>query len=424
MTLALLAILFLLGASSQTVMMRALGTMGKIETKKLFESRPNFFFIFFWIKKCFVKEKWDSLFFITSFTKHILRIFYAITAFLYIEPLDEINIANVLIAICVITALALLVDFCIRLITGIKPLFMMKLATPFASFCILLFSPISFLLLKVQRFFFFPRKKSATKVRDTILELVQESELTTLLDPMDRRLITSVASFRDRLVKEIMVPRIDAFTLNVNQTIHEAMQKCINEGYSRIPVYEVSIDKIIGVVLFKDVMQYYYKCIEEKNITPLDTPLSKLVSPILYAPETKKISSLLQEFRRRQIHIAIVVDEYGGTEGIVTIEDILEELVGEIADEYDIDEERLFAPYSRGGFSALAKMNVLDIEKELGIILPPSPEYDTIGGYIFHKAGTIPQKGWRLHHDDYDIEVLESSERSIEKVWIIPHRTH
>ena len=154
----------------------------------------------------------------------------------------------------------------------------------------------------------------------------------------------------------------------------------------------------------------------------LDTPIEKIAKPILYTPETKKISSLLQEFRSKQIHLAIVVDEYGGTEGIVTIEDILEELVGEIADEYDIAEEVLFTPLPDGGWIVDAKMSIIDIEEELGVKIPQGPEYDTIGGYIFHRAGAIPLKGWRIHHDEFDLEVLSSSERSIEKIRITPHK--
>ncbi|MCB1110891.1 MAG: HlyC/CorC family transporter, partial [Chlamydiia bacterium] len=116
-----------------------------------------------------------------------------------------------------------------------------------------------------------------------------------------------------------------------------------------------------------------------------------------------------------------VVDEYGGTEGIVTIEDILEELVGEIADEHDsIEEEQLYSPHPNGGFIVDGKMTILDIEKELSIQIPSSPEYDTIGGYVFHRAGTIPSKGWKIHNDNFDLEVLVSSERVIDQVLITP----
>ena len=121
--------------------------------------------------------------------------------------------------------------------------------------------------------------------------------------------------------------------------------------------------------------------------------------------------------------MAIIVDEYGGTEGIVTIEDILEELVGEIEDEYDTEDETLFKAHKTGEWIVDAKMSINDIEKELGVAIPHSPEYDTIGGYIFHRAGTIPAKGWRIHHENFELEILSSTERAIDKIRIIPHST-
>ena len=210
------------------------------------------------------------------------------------------------------------------------------------------------------------------------------------------------------------MPRIDVFSLPSETTIEEAAKRFLEEGYSRIPVYKDNVDHIIGVLLYKDVLKTY------ASSKKLQMPIENLVKPVLYTPETKKISHLLQEFRSKQTHLAIVVDEYGGTEGIVTIEDILEELVGEIADEYDIGEEVLYTSVPGGGWIVDARMTIVDIEEDLGIKLPPSPEYDTIGGYIYHKAGAIPSKGWRIHHEDFDLEILSSDERSIDKIRITP----
>ena len=258
-------------------------------------------------------------------------------------------------------------------------------------------------------------------MKDKILELAYESDLALHLDPFDRKTICAVASMRDRIVRKIMVPRMHIFALSVNQTVHEAAQKFISEGYSRIPVYRDSVDQIIGVLLYKDVIEYYVKSTQKNDPSLIETPLEKLLTPVLYTPETKKISQLLQEFRSKQIHLAIVVDEYGGTEGIVTIEDILEELVGEIADEHDsLEEEQLYKPHPGGGYIVDGKMAILDIEKELSIQIPSSSEYDTIGGYVFHRAGSIPSKGWKIHLDHFNIEVLSSSQRAIDKVLITP----
>jgi CBS domain containing-hemolysin-like protein len=128
---------------------------------------------------------------------------------------------------------------------------------------------------------------------------------------------------------------------------------------------------------------------------------------------------LLQEFRKKQVHLAIVVDEYGSTEGIVTIEDILEEIVGEIEDEYD-EEEALFISQPDGSWIVDARMSLLDVEEQLGIVIPQEGDYDTVGGYIFHQAGSIPSKGFVIKHDDFTLEILRSTDRFVEKVKLKP----
>lgn len=426
----LLPLLFILGASSITMLTKSLQILGRIQSKKEFKRKPHYFFAYNLIRKLFSQDPWDNLFYLLSFTKHLLRLFYSTSFLLYLL----INFFNdthtqfpqVLIAIAIIAAVGLAFDFFFRFAVGYNPPVFLRIVTPPTTFFLLLFSPITFPLLKLQQLLFHPKQSvphgfSRARVKDKILELAHESELSLHLDPFDRRTISAVASMRDRIVREIMVPRIDMFSLSVNQTVHEAAQKFISEGYSRIPVYKDNVDAIIGVLLYKDVIEYYFRSIEKNDQSPLETPLEQLVKPVLYSPETKKISQLLQEFRSKQIHLAIVVDEYGGTEGIVTIEDILEELVGEIADEHDsIEEEQLYSPHPNGGFIVDGKMTILDIEKELGILIPSSPEYDTIGGYVFHRAGTIPTKGWKIHNDNFDLEVLSSSERVIDQVLITP----
>lgn len=434
-----LPLIFILGASSITALTKALQILGRIQSKKEFRKKPHYFFAYTFIKKLFSKDPWDNLFYLLSFTKHFLRLLYSTTFFLYLlshflkSPGSDENalyftFSTVLICIAIIIGVGLFFDFFFRFLVNFNPPLILRIVTPATTFFLFLFSPITFLFLKAQRALFqrerfLPHGFSRARVKDKILEVVHESELTHYLEPFDRRIISAVASFRDRIAREIMVPRIDVFTLSVNQTVHEAAKKFVSEGYSRIPVYKDSVDSIIGVLLYKDVMEYYVKSSSNNDTSLLNTPLEKLVKPVLYSPETKKISVLLQEFRSKQIHLAIVVDEYGGTEGIVTIEDILEELVGEIADEFDsVEEEKLHTPHPNGGWVVDGKMTILDIEKELGVLIPTSPEYDTIGGYIFHRAGTIPSKGWKIHNDNFDLEVVASSERVIDKALIIPSK--
>jgi putative hemolysin len=430
----LLPLIFILGASSITALTKTLQILGRIQSKKEFRKKPYYFFAYTFIKKLFPNDPWDNLFYLLSFTKHFLRLLYSTTFFLYLlekkgAPLS-LTFSTGLLYIAIIIGVALLFDFFFRFLARLSPFLLLRIVTPPTTFFLFLFSPITFVFLKAQRALSQKERQtpygfSRARVKDKILEVVHESELTHYLEPFDRRIISAIASFRDRIAREIMVPRIDVFTLSINQTVHEAAKKFVSEGYSRIPVYKENIDTVIGVLLYKDVMEYYLKSSSNNDTTLLDTPLEKLVKPVLYTPETKKISLLLQEFRSQQIHLAIVVDEYGGTEGIVTIEDILEELVGEIADEYDvIEEEKLHIPHPSGGYIVDGKMTILDIEKELGIQIPSSPEYDTIGGYIFHCAGTIPTKGWKIHNDHFDLEVLSSSERVIDKAHLLPSHTN
>ncbi len=426
----ILPFIFIIGASSITALTKGLQILGRIQSKKEFKKKPHYFFAYTFIRKLFPNDPWDNLFYLLSFTKHLLRLLYSTTFFLYLLSYFSSSLSasfsHILLCIAIVAAIGLLFDFFFRFVVNFNSRLLLRIITPTTTFFLFLFSPITFLLLKGQKALLHgkkvkPHDYSRARIKDKILEVVHESELTHYLEPFDQRIISAVASIRDRIAREIMVPRIDIFTLSINQTVHEAAQKFVSEGYSRIPVYKENIDTIVGVLLYKDVMEYYLNSIDKKDSSLLETPLEKLIKPVLYTPETKKISVLLQEFRSKQIHLAIVVDEYGGTEGIVTIEDILEELVGEIADEFDsIEEEQLYAPHPNGGWTIDGKMTILDIEKATGIVIPISPEYDTIGGYIFHRAGTIPTKGWKIHNDNFDLEVIDSSERVIDKVLIIP----
>jgi CBS domain containing-hemolysin-like protein len=296
--------------------------------------------------------------------------------------------------------------------------------------------PVSLLLLPCIPFFLFylkgkqwlssfldDKEKPPFRLKDKLLEYLTDSDLGRYLDKTETKLIHTVVSFKDRIVREVMVPRIDVFSLPIETTILEAAQFFAKEGYSRIPVYKESVDKIVGILLYKDILSFYI----ESGADPHRT-VEHLLKPALYTPETKKIAGLLQEFRHKQNHLAIVVDEYGGTEGIVTIEDILEELVGEIEDEYDTQETKIYFPLSSGGWIVDAKIGIITLEEELNVKIPQSPEYDTIGGFIFHRTGSIPGQGWKIHLENVDLEVLTSDERSIQKVKITPvspkHKKH
>lgn len=426
----LLPLFFLFGFFLLTVCMTAFIRLGKFRAKEALQnlSLP----IPFWnlsLKTILVKQEWDSYYLIVSLSRHIYQLLYTISSLFFCIALfmsrQETNIAPKPLVLISSAAIIIVVFICFdalaRLCASIWSRTALRIAAPIAFLYLLLLFPLTGLILKMTEWVLRKTvRKEEKRLTDKakLKQMIQESELARHLDLSDLKLIGSFINFKERVAKEIMVPRVDLFSLSSDTSIKEASLLFSQEGYSRIPIYRDTLDQIVGVVLYKDLLKYYTS--SDQN---LNEPLEKLAKPVLYAPENKKISQLLQEFRSQQIHMAIIVDEYGGTEGIVTIEDILEELVGEIEDEYDIDEEHPFLEIPGGGWIIDAKMTLLDIAEQLGIHIPTHPEYETLGGYIYHCAGTIPSKGWRLSHDAFDLEVISSNERAIKKVKITP-RTH
>lgn len=424
--------LLLLGSLFLTTCNSALLHLGKFKSKELFRSpgAPLFFFRPI-LRKFFRQHEWENIYFCISISKHVYELAYAITAFFYLisaipglnHLVDTIPSKNdwtpLIIVGASIIALSIVLDFAMRLFGNLwsKPL--LKILSVFASIYLLLLFPLSYPLLKLTRILIrkthFEEEGEMVKDQSKIREMIRESELQQHLDPSDQKMISSFVNFKERVAKEVMVPRVGVFSLAGDTTIREAAGLFAAEGYSRIPIYKETLDEIIGVALYKDLLKYFADPKQD-----LDAPIETIAKPVLYAPENKKIALLLQEFRNKQIHMAIIVDEYGGTEGIVTIEDILEQLVGEIEDESDIGEIKEFWELPGGSWIVDAKMTLIDIENRLGIKIPENPDYETIGGYVFHCAGTIPSKGWRLSHDEFDLEVLSSNERSIKKIKVIP----
>jgi len=412
----ILALIFLFGSSLMTGISSSMQRMGKNQAESIAGRQKGP------AKWLFRKETRDYLSYALSITKNILLICYTITAFDFAFQFLPPNLTakEFIVAALIVLGSSVVSDYFFRILSLYWPHSFFRGTCLISSLFLLPFWPLSIGLFKALKVIL-PTSKSLTtfRMKDKILEILHDSEFAPYMEPNDQKLILSVVTFKERIAREVMVPRIDMYTLSANTSVREAAESFLQQGYSRIPIWKDSVDNIIGTLYYKDLLNLYF--VSEKNPETLTQTVEKLIKPIVYTPETKKISQLLQEFRSKQIHLAIVVDEYGGTEGLVTIEDILEELVGEIADEYDYDEEALYTILPSGGWIVDAKMTILDIEDELGIKIPQNPEYDTIGGYIFHKAGAIPTKGWCLHHDDFDLEILSSSERTLEKIRITAH---
>lgn len=403
----------------------ALQVSGRLKGKDLIGNSSTFplFKLFKSMQPC---RCWESTLFSLQFTKFFYYLILTLTSFQTLfSSQQEIHSFYFIstTTILFILTISLVFEFSLFLLIEKKAESILKfLAFPTTLLLIPCF-PLLFLYFQlkkiVQRKEAVPPQKTSFRLQDKLLEYLSESELNYYLDKNEKKLIHTVVSFKDRIVREVMVPRVDIFSLPSDISIKEAADYFLKEGYSRIPVYKENVDKIIGVILYKDVLSIYTKYIEKKDPPEsLNKSVEHILKPVLYTPETKKIALLLQEFRNKQIHLAIVVDEYGGTEGIVTIEDVLEELVGNIEDEYDTQEEKTFFPISSGGWIVDAKMSILDLEEDLNVHIPTNSEYDTIGGYIFHRAGSIPSKGWKIHLDEIDLEILRSDERSIQKIKI------
>ncbi len=244
---------------------------------------------------------------------------------------------------------------------------------------------------------------------EDIQELMDAGEEEGLINEEENEMIRAIFALRDTVVREIMVPRTDMACISADATVREALASIISCGHSRIPVYDGTIDKIIGLMYAKDLLKYWG--MDESAIV-----LKKIMRVPYFIPEAKNLEELLQEFKKKRVHIAIVIDEYGGTSGLVTIEDLLEQIVGDIQDEYDLEEEWLVEEPD-GSVVVDARLPIEELEEHFGIEIERE-KFDTVGGLIFHLTGRIPQIGEEVTNGTIHLTVLNADERKISKVRI------
>lgn len=249
-----------------------------------------------------------------------------------------------------------------------------------------------------------------------------DEELRAIVDPTaeieddeedeedERELIHSVFEFGDAIVREVMVPRLDMITMRSDASLEEALKVIVDAGYSRIPIYDGEIDNIVGVLYAKDLMRRMHE-----SDRPIKTVGSLGRAPT-FVPETKRLNELLREMQDQHVHMAIVVDEYGGTAGLVTIEDLIEEIVGEIVDEFD-REEPLVEPIDGASMRVDAKMPIDEVNELLGSELPDD-EWDTVGGLVFGLTGRVPTVGETVRFDGLLFTTERVTGRRIQKVVI------
>lgn len=254
----------------------------------------------------------------------------------------------------------------------------------------------------------YAEKVTLSVTDESLRDWVEQEQPESTLDQGEREMIYSIFHFSETMTKEIMVPRMDVLALDVNTTIRDARQEFINAGHSRVPVYDDTIDNVIGLLYAKDLLAVVdgEDCIANQR---------HLIRPAYFVPEAKKVDELLTEMQSRGVHMALVVDEYGGVAGVVTLEDIVEEIVGEIRDEYDQGEVQLYEKLPDGGYLVLGRATIDEFNEITGLNL--SDEYaDTLGGYIYGQLGRVPQPGEVVRNDNFDFTVEEVVARRILKV--------
>ena len=251
-------------------------------------------------------------------------------------------------------------------------------------------------------------KTERAKLAEARIEsVIDEVEAEGLIDPDAHEMIHGVIDFAISMVRDVMVPRTEIVAVDVNSPVDQVIETINESGHSRIPVYSESIDKIIGLVYAKDLLRHW-------GTEKLD--LTKVMREPYFIPETKRLDDLLAEFRSKRIHVAIVIDEYGGTSGVVSIEDLLEEIVGDISDEYDDDPELLIEAKS-GGLVVSARLEIGKLFEHFDME-PPQGEFTTVGGWIFDHTGYIPQQGETIEISGFTIIVEATDERTVKRVRI------
>jgi CBS domain containing-hemolysin-like protein len=223
-----------------------------------------------------------------------------------------------------------------------------------------------------------------------------------------RELLRNLADFRETMVREVMTPRPDIIAIEHDATIEQLLTVFREQQYSRLPVFKDTLDNVVGILFIKDLLQ------QQRTGGITNGPIAPIVRPAHFVPETKRVPDLLKEFQRKRLQIAIVVDEYGGTGGLVTVEDLLEEIVGEIRDEYDVEVERI-VDEGRGMFLFSGSVHVEEMASLLKVEIE-GQGFETVGGFLLSRLGRVPAVGEHFEIDGLDVEIVETEQRRITRV--------
>ncbi|MCW8860324.1 MAG: hemolysin family protein [Deltaproteobacteria bacterium] len=246
---------------------------------------------------------------------------------------------------------------------------------------------------------------------EELQELIDASEQQGIINEHEGDMLQSILELDETILREIMVPRTAMVCADADAPFSQILSTILKSGHSRIPVYKGNVDNIIGLVYAKDLLRYWGRPLD-------DIPLAEVLRPPYLVPESKQVSVLLKELRESRVHIAIVIDEYGGTSGLVTIEDVIEEIVGDIQDEYDREEEWLVAQPD-GSVLVDGRLNVEEFEEYFDVEVARE-KFDTVGGYVVEQFGRVPVVGEQVKVGDFDMLIEQGDQRAIRQLRIFP----
>ncbi len=259
-----------------------------------------------------------------------------------------------------------------------------------------------------------PDSAPASLLADELLSVVDESQREGVIQSQASAMIHRVMDLYNEDIAAIMTPRTDIVAVDASTTIRDAVPIIVEHGYSRVPVIGDNVDDVVGILYARDLLAYALNQDADTTSRTVDT----IVRDAFYAPESQGIDDLLEAMRQKKVHMAIVVDEYSGVSGLVTLEDILEEIVGEISDEYDEEEQPLVKRHKDGHTEVDARCPIDDLNEEFDLTLPEDEEFDTVGGFLMSCFGRIPETGESHHWQNLKLTVLEADERRVLRIRI------
>ena len=325
-------------------------------------------------------------------------------------------VAAFLLEVVIVTSLILIIgEITPKIYASKRPVKMARFMARPLRFLIGLFKPLSKLLVNSTSFMdkHLERKKGEISMEDLSTAVDIATEESTPLE--EKQMLKGIASFSEKEVSNVMIPRVDIIGVEKDMSFTEMLAIVLKSGFSRIPVYDETLDKVEGILYVKDLLPY---------LDAESYEWQKLIRPAFFVPENRKINDLFQDFREKKIHIAIVVDEYGGTSGLITMEDVIEEIVGEINDEFDQENvEEHYRKLSDDTYLFKAQTSIVDFCKVFGVdegyFEPMQGEADTLAGLILEIEGRIPEIGFKFNFERFHMEITDADTKRIKEVKVV-----